>query len=59
MRRIAFFTLTSVILAAFPAQAQSLNETFDWIPTLSSQQRGTTIMCTVLSLTVQKNPETA
>ena len=31
MRRIAFFAVTAVILAAFPAQAQSLNETFDWM----------------------------
>jgi hypothetical protein len=31
MRRIAFFAVTAVILAAFPAHAQSLNETFYWM----------------------------
>jgi hypothetical protein len=31
MKRIAFIAVAAAILTAFPAQAQSLNETFDWM----------------------------
>jgi hypothetical protein len=40
MKRIAFIAVTAAILTAFRAQAQSLNETFDWMSNTLKQAEG-------------------